>query len=81
MGEQQTDLAFLTVSQAAKAAKLSRSAIYEACDQKRLAHYRLSGGGRRGKIMIRPTDLETFIEGCRVEASPLPCEEDLPHLR
>jgi excisionase family DNA binding protein len=67
---------FLTVSQAAKAANLSCSSIYEACERKLLAHYRMSGTGRRGKILIRPADLAAFIESRRVEAgetrSPTP---------
>jgi excisionase family DNA binding protein len=70
---------FLTAAQAAEKAGVSLSSIYEACRTRRLAHYKVSGKGRRGKILIRPEDLQAFIESQRVEASkPLP---PLKHIR
>jgi hypothetical protein len=63
-----SDEEFLTITEAAKAAKLSPSSIYDACQKRLLAHYRLSGSGRRGAIRIKPSDLAAFIERQRVEA-------------
>lgn len=59
---------FLTALVAAKRANMSVSSIYEACKHRRLAHYKMSGRGRRGKILIRPADLQAFVESQRVEA-------------
>ena len=62
----------LTVKQAVeKYPFLSQSALYQACEEKRVAHYRLSGGGRRGKIVIEEADLQAFLRECRVERHPL----------
>ena len=63
---------FLTVAQAAQSCGLSRSSVYEACKNKLLAHYRMSGTDRRGNILIRPADLDRFIESRRVEAGEVP---------
>lgn len=63
---------FLTVEQAAKTAGLSSASIYEACKRRLLPHYRLSGTGRRGKILIRPADLIAFIESQRVDVGARP---------
>ncbi len=59
----------LTVELAAKASGLSTASIYEACKRRLMPHYRLSGTGRRGKILIRRADLVAFIESQRVEAA------------
>jgi excisionase family DNA binding protein len=72
---------FITVDEAAKRANMSASAIYQACDELRLAHYRVSGKGRRGRILIRPADLEAFLESCRVEAGSLPERSRFTHRR
>jgi hypothetical protein len=80
MSAQQND-EFLTVDQAAAASQMSSSALYDACRRKRLAHYRLSGAGRRGKILIRPADLREFIESCRVEAGAAPANFQFTHRR
>jgi len=63
-----SDAEFLTITEAAEASTLSKSTIYDACQRKLLAHYRLSGSGRRGAIRIKPSDLAAFIERKRVEA-------------
>jgi hypothetical protein len=42
--------------------------MYQICDEKRLAHYRVGGQGRRGKILIDPRDLDRFLAENRVEA-------------
>jgi excisionase family DNA binding protein len=72
---------FLTVEEAAQRAKMSVSSIYHACDEKQLAHYRVSGKGRRGKILIRPADLDAFLESCRVEVGSLPERSGFTHRR
>jgi len=75
-----SDEEFLTIAEAAKATKLSQSSIYDACQKRLIAHYRLSGSGKRGAIRIKPSDLTAFIEGQRVEVGE---QEDGPltHIR
>jgi excisionase family DNA binding protein len=58
----------LTVSEAALRAGVSASLIYQWCDERRLAHYRAGGKGKRGKILISPRDLDDFMESIRVQA-------------
>lgn len=59
---------FLTPKQASKLYPLSVSLIYALCDEKRIAHVRVGARGRRGKILIRPSDLDRFLEEQRIEA-------------
>ena len=59
---------FAVVREAAKRARVSVSMIYQLCDEKRIAHYRVGGEGRRGKILISPSDLDRFLEENRIEA-------------
>jgi excisionase family DNA binding protein len=58
----------LTVKQAAERAGVSESLIYQLCEERRLAHFRLGGKGKRGKIGISPSDLDAFMNSIRVEA-------------
>lgn len=58
----------LTVKEAAEYAGVSVSLIYSWCEQRRLAHLRLGGRGKRGKIVIRPADLDSFLEEQRIES-------------
>ena len=60
----------LTASQAAKLAGVSRSLIYQLCEERRLPHLRLGTKGRRGRILIEEFDLLTFLEECRIEQEP-----------
>ena len=59
---------FLTPAEAAEAAGVSVSLLYQLCDERRLAHYRVGGKGKRGKILIDPRDLERFLDEHRVDA-------------
>lgn len=58
----------LTVKEAAERAGVSESLIYEWCAERRLAHYRPGGKGKRGKILVAPADLDAFMESLKVEA-------------
>jgi excisionase family DNA binding protein len=62
----------LTVKQAAQRKCLSPQLIYLWCHEGRLAHYRLGGRGRRGRILIDEADLDAFLTSCRVEAGGAP---------
>ena len=57
----------LTAKQAAERAGVSAGLVYRWCQEGVLAHYRLGGSGRRGKILIAPTDLDTLLASFRVE--------------
>jgi excisionase family DNA binding protein len=70
----------LTPKQAAEQAAVSVSLIYQWCHEGRLPHLRLGGRGRRGKIVIDATDLDAFLEGCRV-TEPLEDDGPLTHIR
>ena len=77
----------LTITESSEVSKLSESSIYDACSGKRIAHYRVSGSGKRGKILIRRSDLLAWIESQRVEAegaslppAPKPKPPELKHL-
>jgi excisionase family DNA binding protein len=70
----------LSVKAAADRAGVSPALIYLWCEERRLIHYRLGGNGRRGKIAIRPDDLDAFMESCKVtQAASLP--EGLQHIQ
>lgn len=62
----------LTVAEAAEHAGVSPSLIYQWVTERRLAHYRPGGKGKRGKVLISPRDLDAFMESLRVEATGLP---------
>lgn len=61
----------LTAKEAAALARVSRSLVYAWCDERRLAHLRAGGAGKRGRILIRRTDLEEFLRELLVERHPL----------
>lgn len=58
----------LNVKEAAERIGVSESLIYQWCEERRLAHYRPGGKGKRGKILISSADLDAFMESIRVEA-------------
>ncbi len=62
----------LTVKQAARHAGVSESLIYQWCDERRLVHYRVGGAGKRGKILIDPADVDTFLASLKVETREQP---------
>jgi excisionase family DNA binding protein len=66
---------FLTVAQAARAAGVSPSLVYQWCRDRRLPHYRLGGEGKRGRIRIAPADLADLITECRQDRHPLLASE------
>lgn len=70
----------LTPKEAADRAGCSLSLIYQLCHEGRLAHLRIGGRGRRGKIIIPVSDLDAFLETCRITEPP---DEDGPltHIR
>jgi len=55
---------------------VSSSLIYQAVAEGRLAATRLSGSGRRGKIVISDEALQAFIEANTVRQLSFPDEED-----
>ena len=61
----------LTVREAGEYASVSPALIYQWCHEQRLAHYRFGTDGKRGKILIDPTDLDKFMQECRVERHAL----------
>jgi excisionase family DNA binding protein len=57
----------LTVADAAERAGVSISLVYQWVDERRLAHFRVGGRGKRGKILISPRDLDGFMDSLKVE--------------
>jgi excisionase family DNA binding protein len=71
----------LSVKQAAERAGVSPAMVYQWCDERRLAHYRCGGEGKRGKIVISEEDLDAFVQSIRVEAAGVSDEGPLRHIR
>jgi hypothetical protein len=57
----------LTAKQAAQRACVSLSLVYLWCANGLLQHYRLGGKGKRGKIVIEETELDSFLAECKVK--------------
>ena len=62
---------YLTPKEAAERARVSRSLVYTWCNERRLAHVRAGGTGRRGRILIRERDLDALLRETLVERHPL----------
>lgn len=57
----------LSVKEVAQRVKVSEAIVRAWITSGKLPHYRLGAPGRRGKIAVKPEDLETFLASCRVE--------------
>lgn len=72
----------LTIREAAGVlqGKVAQSTLYQAVETKSLPHYRVSGGGRRGKILVTRADLLAWLERQKVTpgASAPASEDDWP---
>lgn len=60
------DAKLLSVREAARRVGVSASLVYQWCAEGTLPHYRLGGNGKRGKIVIEPTELDTVFKARRV---------------
>jgi excisionase family DNA binding protein len=60
----------LTPRQVKEQYPLGLSTVYLLCEQRQLAHIRVGGRGRRGKILIRRSDVEEYLDRQRVTARP-----------
>ena len=67
----------LTVAETASHAGISVSLVYRLCAERKLAHRRIGCG--RGTIRILESDLEEFIQSCRVDQFSLD-EDELEEL-
>ena len=61
--------------------QISLNTIYQAIEERRLPHYRVSGGGKRGKILIDEADLLAWLESCKVPAGSRPAPSRFTHRR
>ena len=57
----------MNVREAAERLEVSISLVYQLIAEGRLPHVRIGGRGRRGKIIVRPEDIESFLEACEVK--------------
>lgn len=57
----------MTVLEVAERVGVCPSLVYGWVEYRALAHYRLGGKGKRGRILVDEADLEAFLQGCRVE--------------
>lgn len=72
----------LTAKEAAERIGLTSDMIYTLCRAGKIAHYRL--GIRGGSVKIRPSDLDVYLESCRVEpGTRRGCRPEVPlkHVR
>ena len=64
-----------TVREAAEHLNVSESEVYALCNKRKLPHVRIGCG--RGAIRILESDLDEFIQSCRVETFSLDQVESL----
>ncbi len=57
----------LPVKQAAKRLGISQSKLYQLASERKIAHYRVGG-----KIVFAESDLDAYLDSCRVEAGGRP---------
>ena len=55
----------MNVRDASKRLEVSASLTYQLCREGRLPHVRIGGRGRRGKIVIKESDLASFLASVR----------------
>lgn len=68
----------LTVRKAAELAGVSMSLIYQLCREGALEHSRVGCPGKRGRVLIDPESLRSYLDGCRQRPlAPVP----LRHIR
>jgi excisionase family DNA binding protein len=63
-----TGRTMMTPKEAANYLGVSVSMVYQLCDERRLAHTRIGGKGRRGKILISSRDCDALLNANRVDA-------------
>jgi len=72
----------LTPKEAADYLGCSVSLVYQLADERRIAHFRIGGRGRRGKYSFTLEALDAFLESCKIEVTPAPTpEKKFRHLR
>jgi excisionase family DNA binding protein len=71
----------LNPTEAARQAGVSVQLIYRWCQERRLAHYRCGGRGRRGRILIDPADLDAFLQSLKVTPCPPGDDGEFRHSR
>lgn len=82
MSEQATEVPdLLTVEEAARLSRMSKSSIYEAASKRELASVRLSPSGKRGKVLIERSALIRWIERCRKEEGEAEDDGELTYIR
>lgn len=59
----------MTIKQVAERLGLSTDAVYDLCQTKQLAHFRI--GRNRGRIRISPGQLEAYMQSNEEPAEPL----------
>lgn len=58
----------MTVKQAAERLEVSQSLVYKLIEENRLGCVRIGRKGRRGKIIVRESDIQAFLRECEQEA-------------
>lgn len=71
----------LTVEEAAALCRMSPSSMYDAVANRLIASVRLSGSGKRGKVLLHRADVLAWLEANRVEAGEGEDDGDLKYIR
>jgi excisionase family DNA binding protein len=71
----------LTPKQAAERAVVSVSLVYQWCQDGVLIHYRFGRQGKRGRIRIEDSDLESFLTTCKHEEVKTLAPFKLKHIK
>ena len=61
--------AMLTIAEVAQELGISRSTLYELVRRKKISHRRVGTG--RGRILFSATDVQEYLETCKVERHSL----------
>ena len=72
-------MALLTVKEVAERLNVSPACVYQLVAEHKIAHVRIGCG--RGAIRITESDLQAFLQGCRVEENSRPIPQSLRHIK
>ena len=57
----------VTPKEAAALMRICQSMVYQLTNEGRLPYLRVGGKGKRGKKLIKESDIEAFMEACRAD--------------
>jgi excisionase family DNA binding protein len=71
----------LTMKEAAERMGISTSLLYTLCRERRIEHIRIGVRGRRGKVLIEPNAVDSFLRDATVRPEAPLSPVALKHIR